>query len=229
MKNKSFYSLKYLLLLYLLVTVALPILYLFSTIRGEHVQEILTSVQFLPMLKNSVVTTLIATVISIVLSFLLAWHLNRSNIRFKSVFVVLFTLPMLIPSISHGMGLVQLFGDNGLITNLLGWNIGLYGYKGIVMEAFGLGGVNILNEGLAGIRAAIDSGISVVITTQCLYDSSDLRVYQVGNKLLELGVIQGKDMTTEAAMTKLMWAIGQNMSQKEIRRLFTLSLAGEVN
>lgn len=133
MKNKSFYSLKYLLLLYLLVTVALPILYLFSTIRGEHVKEILTSVQFLPMLKNSVVTTLIATVISIVLSFLLAWLLNRSNIRFKSVFVVLFTLPMLIPSISHGMGLVQLFGDNGLITNLLGWNIGLYGYKGIVM------------------------------------------------------------------------------------------------
>lgn len=133
MKNKSFYSLKYLLLLYLLVTVALPILYLFSTIRGEHVQQILTSAQFLPMLKNSVVTTLIATVISIVLSFLLAWLLNRSNIRFKSVFVVLFTLPMLIPSISHGMGLVQLFGDNGLITNLLGWNIGLYGYKGIVM------------------------------------------------------------------------------------------------
>jgi len=49
------------------------------------------------------------------------------------VFVVLFTLPMLIPSISHGQGLVLLFGDNGLVTNLMGWNIGLYGYKGIVM------------------------------------------------------------------------------------------------
>ena len=35
-------------------------------------------------------------------------------------------------------------------------------------------------------------------------------------------------MTTEAAMTKLMWAIGQGMSQKEIRKLFALSLAGEV-
>jgi L-asparaginase len=81
---------------------------------------------------------------------------------------------------------------------------------------------------LSGIRSAIDKGISVVVTTQCLYDSSDLRVYQVGNRLLELGVIQGRDMTTEAAMTKLMWAIGQNMSQKEIRKLFTLSLAGEI-
>ena len=102
------------------------------------------------------------------------------------------------------------------------------GYKGIVIEAFGLGGVNVLNEGLSGIRSAIEKGISVVVTTQCLYDSSDLRVYQVGNRLLELGVIQGRDMTTEAAMTKLMWAIGQNMSQKEIRKLFTLSLAGEI-
>ena len=103
------------------------------------------------------------------------------------------------------------------------------GYKGIVIEAFGLGGVNILNEGLSAIRSAVEKGISVVITTQCLYDSSDLRVYQVGNRLLQLGVIQGRDMTTEAAMTKLMWAIGQGMSQKEIRRLFELSLAGEVS
>ena len=102
------------------------------------------------------------------------------------------------------------------------------GYKGIVMEAFGLGGVNVLNEGLQGIRSAVEKGISVVITTQCLYDSSDLRVYQVGNRLLELGVIQGRDMTTEAAMTKLMWAIGQGMNQKEIHKLFGLSLAGEV-
>ena len=102
------------------------------------------------------------------------------------------------------------------------------GYKGIVIEAFGLGGVNVLNEGLDGIRKAVDSGISVVVTTQCLYDSSDLRVYQVGNKLLQLGVIQGRDMTSEAAMTKLMWAIGQNMTNSEISAFFHQSLAGEI-
>lgn len=133
MKNKTFRALKYLLLAYLLVTVVLPIGTLFSTIRGDHVAEVFTSAQFLPMLKNSLVTTVLVTVISILLSFALAWMLNRSNIRFKSVFVVLFTVPMLIPSISHGQGLVLLFGDNGILTNLTGWNIGLYGYKGIVM------------------------------------------------------------------------------------------------
>ena len=102
------------------------------------------------------------------------------------------------------------------------------GYKGIVIEAFGLGGINILSRELKSIRRLVEDGISVVVTTQCLYDSSDLRVYQVGNKLLELGVIQGRDMTTEAAMTKLMWAIGQGMEQDQIAKLFAHSLAGEI-
>lgn len=133
MRNKLYFGLKYLLLTYLLVTVVLPMIYLFGTIRGEHIREIFGASQFVPMLKNSLLTTLSATAISVALSFALAWMISRTRLRFKTVFVVLFTIPMLIPSISHGMGLALLFGDNGLLTNLLGWNIGLYGYTGIIM------------------------------------------------------------------------------------------------
>lgn len=133
MKRRGLRVSKLLLAIFLIVSVLLPLVKLLMNVKMEDIQSVIKSPQFGSMIMNSLVTTSIATIISVGLAWILAWCVNRTKVRFKAIFSVLFTLPMLIPSISHGMGLVLLFGDNGLVTNLFGMNIGLYGYKGIIM------------------------------------------------------------------------------------------------
>ena len=102
-------------------------------------------------------------------------------------------------------------------------------YRGIIIEAFGAGGLHFVRRDLiAKLQKAAERGISVVVCSQCLYEPSDFTLYQVGQKALEQGVLEGRDMTTEAAVTKLMWVLGQTDVPAEIRRLFSENLCGEV-
>lgn len=103
------------------------------------------------------------------------------------------------------------------------------GYKGVVIEGFGLGGVPNREQGLVtGIERLIGAGICVAVTTQCLYEGSDLTVYEVGRTALAAGAIPGYDMTTEALVAKLMWALGQSSDIGTVKGIMGTNVADEM-
>jgi iron(III) transport system permease protein len=118
---------------FFLVTIILPLIAMFFNIAGTNVSLFLNSIQFKQALRNSVFVSLVSTIISISIAFIFAFSITRSGIKCKSFFSVFATLPMLIPSMSHGMGLILLFGSNGFLTRLLHLDLSIYGFNGIVI------------------------------------------------------------------------------------------------
>lgn len=103
-------------------------------------------------------------------------------------------------------------------------------YRGVILEAFGAGGLHFIRRDLSEkIHSLVQNGIAVVVCSQCLYDSSDFSIYEVGRKILDAGAIPAGDMTTEAAVTKLMWALGQTDNLELVREIFAASFAGEIH
>lgn len=126
-------SVKLLLTAFFAIAVLLPIISMMSKINGETVHTLLTSPQFGQATLNSLLVTICATILSVLIAYILAVAINRSRIPCKGIFNVLFTLPMLIPSISHGLGLINLFGANGFLTRILHIPSNLYGFWGVLI------------------------------------------------------------------------------------------------
>lgn len=124
---------KILLAVVFLSMVFLPLLTMFSNIDGDSIRKVVGSSKFFEAIFNSLSSTTLSTVITIVLAYVLAVSIERVDIRLKNVFSIIFVLPMLIPSISHGMGLTILFGNNGILTKLLNLQTNIYGIQGIVI------------------------------------------------------------------------------------------------
>ena len=100
--------------------------------------------------------------------------------------------------------------------------------KGIVLETYGAGNATTEDWFINLLESTVKRGIPIINVTQCAGGSVMMGQYETSSQLKKIGIISGKDMTTESAITKLMYLIGQNIRGLEFQTIFEKSLRGEM-
>lgn len=102
-------------------------------------------------------------------------------------------------------------------------------YDGVVIESFGVGGIPEYSDFYGEIEKALNNGKIIVLTTQVPNEGSDISVYHVGNVLKKnYRILEAYDMTSEAALAKLMWALGQNNDLNNVEELFYTRINNDI-
>jgi len=126
------------------------------------------------------------------------------------------------PKFEEKVALIKFYP--GMNPELIEWYADK-GFKGLILEGTGLGHVG--RYCFEALRKAVENGVVVAMTSQCIWGRVGMNVYDSGRDLLALGVIPLEDMLPETALVKLMWIFGQTQNAEEAKQLLKKNIAGE--
>ncbi|WP_075589714.1 asparaginase [Labilibacter marinus] len=129
-------------------------------------------------------------------------------------------------NMDNNVGLLKLYP--GMNYAFLETMLTTPGLKALVLETFGSGNAPTDKRFLGIIEKAVQNGLIILNVTQCLAGSVAMGRYETGIHLLEMGVFSGGDITTEAALTKLMYLLGNAINTEEVKICLNKSLKGEI-
>jgi L-asparaginase len=128
--------------------------------------------------------------------------------------------------LDQNVAIIRLFP--GLTESILDAIINIKGLKGLILETYGSGNAPNKEWFVNSIGRAVKNGVIVVNVTQCPAGMVNHSLYEVGLQMRKLGVVGGRDMTTEAAITKLMFVLGNEKFSKSPEKWLRTNLRGEI-
>lgn len=103
------------------------------------------------------------------------------------------------------------------------------GLKGIIIETYGSGNAPTEKWFIQLLTEAIENGLYIVNVTQCIGGSVILGQYETSERLKKIGIISGNDITTESALAKLMYLLGEKIPKSKFKSVFETALRGEMS